>query len=580
MTEPVASDASEAGATGASAPAPADPEKSAAPAPRAARPDGPWTVAFVFGFGLLAVLILLTFRDYGITYDEPLQAVYGEHILAWYRSAFQDRDVLSYRDLEYYGGFFDAIAQAAWRLSPFGQYETRHLVNALFGMAGVVAAWRLALLLAGPRAGFLAGLFLAVTPAWYGHAFNNPKDVPFAVLFLITLWLILETLHRLPRVPWHLMAGLGVAAGLTLAVRFGGVLLFGYLALSWLAWYVWQWRAGARPRGAILPGVLRLGAAFAIAWAVMLPWWPAALVRPFTHPLRTLAELSNFDWNYNVFFDGRQIPATELPWTYLPKWVLLTMPEFVLLGLVAAAAFAARALLLRPAARPTATPDTPGAATPAARGVRVIQWGTLVFAFVFPAAFAILSGAVLYDGLRHFLFAVPLLAIIAAAGVDRLFDAGVVARRATAVVVAGLIGLTAVDMVRLHPHQYVWFNRVVAGGIGKASRSYETDYWGNAYKEAVEWIDARYGSMVLERPIRVASCSQRLGTEYYLRPERFRYVGPNGDPELFLGSHRFGCVDRMEGRVVHEVGRMGATFVVIKEVGGFGRDNGNGAGGE
>ncbi|MCI0437038.1 MAG: glycosyltransferase family 39 protein [Gemmatimonadetes bacterium] len=544
---------------GPRAPSPTGSARAVAPPRR----GGPWVPGFLALLAVMTVLIALTFDDYGITFDEPVHAVYGEHILAWYRSAFQDRDVFDYRNMEFYGGLFDVFAQAAWRFSPFGQYETRHLVNALFGIAGLVAVWRIAGLLAGPRAAFLAAAFLALTPVWYGHAFNNPKDVPFAVLFLVSLYFILEWIRALPRVPWRRVVMLGGAIGLAMAVRMAGILLFGYLGAAWLAWYVWRRRAGDPPGGALAAFALRGGAAFALAWAVMLPWWPNALVRPITHPIRTLRELSNFDWNYNVFFDGRQIPATELPWAYLPKWVLLTLPEFVLLGVLAAAGFAVYALARRRA--PATGPDTTAASD--ARGVLVIQWGTLVLAFGFPAAFAILTGAVLYDGLRHFLFAVPLLAIIAAAGVDRLLASGRIVRALTAAAVAGLMGLTLSDMIRLHPHQYVWFNRLVAGGVEKAARSYETDYWGNAYKEAVEWLDARYGATPADRPIRVASCSQRLATEYYMRPEIFRYVGPNGDPELFLGAPRFRCMDRIGGRVVHEVGRMGATFVVIKEVG-------------
>ncbi len=527
----------------------------------AVRARSRWTTAFVLLLAGLAGLIVLTFQDYGITFDEPFQAVYGEHILAWYRSAFQDRDVLSYRNMEFYGGFFDAIAQAAWRFSPFGQYETRHLVNALFGMAGIVAVWRIAGLLAGPRAAFLAALFLAFTPVWYGHAFNNPKDIPFAVLFLVSLYYVLHWIRQLPDVPWHLVVKLGVALGLTLAIRFGGILIFGYLGLASLAWFAWHGRTGQATLRAVVPVAWRGAAVLGIAWIVMLPWWPAALVRPITQPLRTLRELSNFDWNYNVFFDGRQILATELPWTYLPKWFLMTMPEFVLLGIVAAVVVALRG---RPGRRRVGA-DAP----PPPRAVAVIRWGTLVLTFAFPALFAIATGAVLYDGLRHFLFAVPLLAVIAAVGVDAALDARTPLRTATAVVFTALLAWTAADMVRLHPHQYVWFNRAVAGGVDKAARSYETDYWGNAYKEAVEWIDTRYGALAGGQPIRVASCSQRTATEYYLPPDRFRYVGRERDPQLFLGAPRFGCSDWLEGRVVHEVGRMGATFVIIKEIGDF-----------
>ena len=65
----------------------------------------------------------------------------------------------SLQNMSHYGGFFDALAEAASRWSPLGHYETRHLVNALFGMVGVLSAYLLARSLAGTVAGLLAALF-------------------------------------------------------------------------------------------------------------------------------------------------------------------------------------------------------------------------------------------------------------------------------------------------------------------------------------------------------------------------------------------------------------------------------------
>jgi hypothetical protein len=505
---------------------------------------------FIALAGAVGLLILATFRDYGITFDESVQAAYGEHIIAWYKSLFRDRDVLTFSNLEYYGGFFDVIAQTARRFSPFGQYETRHLVNALFGMAGLWATWRIGMLLGGRRAGFLAALFLVTTPVWYGHSFNNPKDIPFATLYLITLYYILLAVARFPRLNASLVMKLGIALGLTLAIRFGGILLFGYLGFAFVGWLLWRRLSGDRAlAGAIAPFALRAAAVLAIAWTVMLLWWPAAQVAPFRQPLRTLGALSSFDWDYNVLFGGEFVRATELPWVYLPTWFALTMPEFMLGGALAALLFGLVALIRQ-----------------SSDGLLVLRWATLVFAVMFPAAWAIGTDAVLYDGLRHFLFAVPVLAIVAGAGVDRLLRAGKPVRVLTVATVGLAMVFTIVDMIRLHPNQYIWFNRVVAGGVEKAALSYETDYWGNAYKEAAEWIAVTFGDT--PEPIRIASCSQRMSVRYYLDGSRFRLVGRRESPDLFLGSKRFGCQDQIEGEIIHTVQRMNTPLVVIKRVSG------------
>src|SRR5438309_507432 len=82
-------------------------------------------------FAVLAVAILLTFRDYGISWDEEVQLPYGEKLLAYYASGLRDRSAFTFINLYLYGGFFDLVAALCNLVSPFGQYETRHLLGAV-----------------------------------------------------------------------------------------------------------------------------------------------------------------------------------------------------------------------------------------------------------------------------------------------------------------------------------------------------------------------------------------------------------------------------------------------------------------
>jgi hypothetical protein len=52
--------------------------------------------------------------------------------------------------------------------------------------------------------------------------------------------------------------------------------------------------------------------------------------------------------------------------------------------------------------------------------------------------------------------------------------------------VAGLeAAYTIVRMMRLHPHQYVYFSFLPAS---TAERMFELDYWGLSYREGLEWV--------------------------------------------------------------------------------------------
>src|SRR5690348_7917295 len=123
-----------------------------------------------------AALVLLTFRDYGVTWDEDVHNWYGNFVLEYYLSFFGDKTALHWRDLYNYGAVFDMVAAALNRVSPIGVYETRHLLNGLVGILGVIGCWKLGGAVAGPRAGFIAILLLISTPNYYGQMFNNPKD--------------------------------------------------------------------------------------------------------------------------------------------------------------------------------------------------------------------------------------------------------------------------------------------------------------------------------------------------------------------------------------------------------------------
>jgi len=86
---------------------------------------------------VLAVIVVMTFRDYGVTWDEELQSQYGQAVVDYYASFFKDQRYLEIFNLYLYGGMFDGLASVVDSFTPFNVYETRHLVNAVFGLVGL-----------------------------------------------------------------------------------------------------------------------------------------------------------------------------------------------------------------------------------------------------------------------------------------------------------------------------------------------------------------------------------------------------------------------------------------------------------
>ena len=206
---------------------------------------------------------------------------------------FSDDGALRYKNLYLYGGFFDVLAQLFARVSPLGLYEDRHLVNVAFGLLALDGTGRLGTLLLGRRGGLLAMVLTALTPMFYGHSFNNAKDIPFAALFVWTLCHLLRRLRGrfLPISTWAMTK---LAISLWSAPRNPA----GWDVLSRLRHSVVVLVASARRPGCARRDVPRAAAALAMvllgAWVVMLSFWPWGQVSPVINPLRSMQECRAF----------------------------------------------------------------------------------------------------------------------------------------------------------------------------------------------------------------------------------------------------------------------------------------------
>lgn len=521
------------------------------------RRDGLWNLASALLLLTLVVLMGSTFLDYGVTADEGVQHRYGRRIVRWYSTLGDGRSLTERNNLFLYGGAFELAAQAAALVSPFGTYDTRHLVNAAFGLAGIVAAWGLARHLCGAAAGFLSALFLSLTPAYYGHCFANPKDIPFAALYALAAWSISAATDDRQRILSPRIALAGMAVGLCAGVRVNGIVLVGFAALLWGATAWTEARGFLLLRREALGVGLTLAALLAIAWLAMLACWPWAQLNPLGNPLQALRTFSDFHGNA-VLFEGDGLPSTDLPRRYVPKLLVLTLPEFYLpavgLGLWG------MGHLVR--GRPVAGTRR-----------RVLLHVLWVFALAaLPLAWAILNRTPLYNGLRQLLFAVPVLAVVAGVSVALALRR----RRPTILlapamgVLVGCLVLAAVDMVRLHPYQYVYFNRLFAGGLRSAVGLYETDYWFTSYREGVEWVCRHYSRSTLHEPIRVGG-NMLVPFSYYFNagtcdPSFFRPVSPEQDPHVLLAAPTDGGDHGFEGRLLHVVERLGAPLLRVYEL--------------
>jgi hypothetical protein len=508
----------------------------------------PWLAASLAGLVGLLGLIAVFGRDAGVTWDEGFQLQYGERVLAWFRSGFRDRSALEYLDLYLYGGLFDAPAQWIVGWSPLDPYETRHLLTALVALLGIYGTWLLAAAIGGRRAGFFAAATLALTPAWIGHGLFNPKDIPFAtatVFVTVAAQRIVlgEGQLRIRELVWA-----GAALGIALGVRPGGFFVLSYPMLAIALRHFSSGKAVSviSSAASVLPRLLLMTV---IAWAIMLSAWPWAQVDPISRPFEAIYAASHFNWAGETLFEGRRIASTELPASYLPVWFGITLPEIYWVAALAGIV----SLVL--AAR--------------ARSRRALAVGMIAFSLLLPLTAAVVTRPTLYDAHRHFLFLFPPLAALSGIALAT-FSSDVRIWKSVRMTALGVwlfaALLVGIEIVQLHPYEYVYFNRSVGGLPGAAGR-YETDYWGASYREGLSWVVKHVSQ---SRPLALAACDSSSAGRlfYYVQnwPEakgRFSVVDDPARADLFLAVTRLDCHRRVPAEVLHVIERQGVPLLYV-----------------
>src|ERR1700753_2539848 len=170
----------------------------------------------------VALIAALTFRDYGLGWDDYTHAEYAALLLRMYGSGFKDTGALSFANLYMYGGGFDMVAALLHKIIPLELFETRRLLGAVVGVIGLAVTWRLGRRLGGPVAGVAALLLLALCPTFYGHMFMNPKDAPFAVAMVILMLGLVRLAEEYPQPSPRTVLIVGLGAGLSIGSRHPG----------------------------------------------------------------------------------------------------------------------------------------------------------------------------------------------------------------------------------------------------------------------------------------------------------------------------------------------------------------------
>jgi hypothetical protein len=188
-------------------------------------------------------------------------------------------------------------------------------------------------------------------------------------------------------------------------------------------------------------------------------------------------------------------------------------------------------------------------------------------AAVVPIAAIILQSSTLYDGIRHVLFLIPMLAVVASFGFLRLAP---LLRRfpaTTAAVAGAYVGHAVLAFVLLHPLQYAAFN-VFTGGVTGAYGRFEQDYWSLAVLPALRRLEDRIDRDDPDRfatnPPSIKLCvgfHEDLVAPMFRRPWQLEPEPAKAD--FIIESDRWRCGKHLPVIVVDEIKRFGRPFARV-----------------
>jgi hypothetical protein len=345
---------------------------------------------------------------------------------------------------------------------------------------------------------------------------------------------------------------LGAAVGL----RATALLMIGYAGLAVLA----SLRPPFARREAmafLAESTLRLLPAFVVAYAIMALAWPWSWQSPL-NPLRAIFAFAHFHYDIRTIVAGHVYVMSEAPRWYVPLYLAVKLPLFLIVGALVAVAPAIWSRLL--------ASDM--------KAVRPREVLLLAFMVGFPVACQVIARGPAFTGMRHFLFVVPPLAVLAGIGLELLLrrteQHGRSLARLAHVVLAAVVLWQAGLLIRLHPQQYLFYNSLV-GGLEGASRRYVTDYWVNLMPEAAQALAAyvdRTDPNARAGRYTVAVCGERLAFEKEA-DARFSWTGGWLEADFFIAPTHMNCDWALNGPTAVRIERLGVLIGVVQDLRGI-----------
>lgn len=414
------------------------------------------------------------------------------------------------RVMHVYGSSFDTFTTIlGYYLDVDDQMQFRHWWNSIFGFfCYLFTALVVRRLTQGSWAfAWLSFLIMLLMPRFFGEAMNNPKDVPFALGYIMSLYYAIRMFQNWPQFRWNNALGLVLSTALGISVRIGGLLSVAffimYAGLKFIEHIGFKQFTSLKWKGfgALFIATIAIGLG---SYILGISPWPYGIDQPFTNPLEALKEFTNYSVSLRQLFEGKLYDSDMLPLYYLTKYLLITTPIAVMFGL---GCFA----LLVYSNRKRFTNEI----------------FLILFAAIFPIVYIYTQKSQVYGGIRQILFTLPCFVTIAVIGYqwfgDLLSRLNKKLRLLPTLIALALLVMPTKFILANHPVSYSYFNEIF-GGTAKAYGEFEMDYYLASLRPSAEWFLENVARKHPEKKYEVLTYGMDH-VKYYCRNDKNVHVG-------------------------------------------------------
>ena len=417
-------------------------------------------------FFLFFLLLILSFDDYGYSWDESLSRLNGIVSFNYILEKLNILENLKYDNVpnlnDYidneYGVFFELINILFEKTLSLNDsldiFYFRHLINCLFFFIASIYFYYTLNLFYPKKISILGFLLFVLHPRIFAQSFYNSKDIIFLVFFCISNFYFIKFFIS-KRIKFLFL--LSLVIGLTIGIRVMGIIIPCLFTLFYILENLEKNKF--KKIYLIIPFLIST-----ILFTII--FWPYLWENP-SNLISSFKSMSDYEWKGLVFFESKYYSAQYLPWYYLPKTILITTPILYILLFIIGSFLIFKFLLSNLINLKDSSKNI------WENKEELFCFYSLIIVF-FTIVLIIELNSTLYNGWRQVYFIYPSIVFICVYGLNQLLCIKNI--RKFVLTIFGILLIYILNWnYQNHPYQYVYYNEFINN---KTIKNYELDYWG------------------------------------------------------------------------------------------------------